>query len=75
MLDWPGVTTHGCAGRAGDAWQIAFATPRFALSAALLVQASLRTLDVPKEILDEGTDGRPVVRFVVLAQAGLVTDP
>lgn len=43
--EWPGVSVCGYARRAGDAWQIAFDAPRFALRAALLVQAHVKRLD------------------------------
>lgn len=43
--EWPEVSVLGFARRAGDAWQIAFDAPHFALRAALYIQACVRSLD------------------------------
>ncbi len=42
---WPGVSVVGFARRGGDAWQMAFDAPVFALRAALYVNACIRRLD------------------------------
>ncbi len=44
IAHWPNVTQIGFARRAGDAWQIAFDAPDYALRAALVVQANVRRL-------------------------------
>lgn len=43
--EWPDVSALGFARRAGDAWQIAFDAPHFALRGALYIQACVRSLD------------------------------